>query len=164
MTNTGIKDYRLQLGSFDFVQTGIPAKLEDSYLNTGKSIDLSGSITNYDFSVTADPLSAAPDRFRIVFDGKKADLPTGITGINIYPNPVVNGTIGIQFTNMEKGIYNLRLYNNTGQVLFNRQINHGGNSMMYTIDAGKSLANGSYLLEFTKPDNRKTVKTLVILN
>lgn len=44
----------------------------------------------------------APDRFRIVLDLKKVDLPPGITGINVYPNPVVNSTIGIQFTNMEK--------------------------------------------------------------
>lgn len=34
---------------------------------------------------------------------------------------------------------------------------------MYSIDAGKSLANGSYLLGFTKPDNRKNIGDIELI-
>ena len=163
MTNTGIKDYRLQLGAIDFVQTGIPAKLEDTYLGTSRDIDLNGSITNYDFSVTADAGSAASSRFRIVF-GKAAVIMPGITaaGINIFPNPVTGRNIGMQFNDAVAGVYQLRLINSTGQVVLIRSIKHGGASTFYRIDLNRQVSAGSYRMEIIRPDNTRTTLALVI--
>lgn len=81
MTNTGIKNYRLQIGTVDFVQTNAVAYLQDAFLNSTTPIDLiSNAINNIDFSVTSDPASANQDRFRIVF-ALSGPLPTTFTSV-----------------------------------------------------------------------------------
>jgi hypothetical protein len=162
ISNTGIKDYRLQIGAIDFVQTGIPAHLEDSYLGTSSSIELGGTVNNYDFSITADPASAAQDRFRIVFGTAVTSLPVLDNGISIYPNPAVNNTVGLQFTGMEKGVYTVRLINNMGQVVFTQQLEHSGANSLYSLHPG-AVARGNYKLEFIKPDRSRVVKALVLM-
>ena len=167
ITNAGIKDYSLQLGTFDFVQTDLPAKLEDNYLHTKTTIDLQGGITNYDFSVTSDPASSAPDRFRIVFGSGKTDVPvaiTGVKGINIYPNPVSNKLITMQFIEMEKGVYTLQLINTMGLVVMTSSVDHSGYNSLHKVELDWSIANGLYRLEFIKPDNHRVAKALVIIN
>lgn len=83
MTNTGIKDYRFQIGTFNFAQPTVMAWLQDTYLNSNTPIDLSGAINNIDFNITADAGSAAQDRFRIVFS-LASPLPISITSIKAY--------------------------------------------------------------------------------
>ena len=256
MTNTAVKDYRFQIGTFDFVQSDIPAFLEDTYLNSLTGLDLTGTVNNIDFSITSDPASANPDRFRIVF-GVSGPLPVSITSvaaaqqgnaiavtwkvsnqiniqkyeveksidglnfsrvnsqpatgisnstatytwldmnpvngdnfyrirsigiagdekisqivkvkigknnpaITVYPNPVINRSITVQFTDMEKAVYQLRLINATGQVVFIKSINHSGGSTAQTIMLGAGLAKGNYQLEFIKPDETKIIKAIVI--
>ncbi len=85
MTNTGIKNYRFQLGTLNFVQAGAVAYLQDSYLNTNTPINLTGSINTIDFSITTDAASAAPGRFRIVFSMGGGPLPVYFTSIKAYP-------------------------------------------------------------------------------
>ena len=167
ITNTRIKDYRIQIGTFDFVQNDFPAVLEDNYLHTKTNVNLKGGITNYDFSVTADPASSAADRFRIVFGISKTDVPvvnTGVKGISIYPNPVNKTMITILFTDMEKGVYRLQLINSLGQVVIAQQVNHNGGNSKQTMELNKQTTNGNYRLEIVKPDNSRMVKGLVILN
>ena len=93
MTGIGTKNYSMQLGTFDFVQTNLTAYLEDTYLGTKAVIDLSGGITNVDFSATANTASAAADRFRIVFKGNAAP-PVSITTIKAYQQSLPNGQAG----------------------------------------------------------------------
>ena len=167
ITNAGIKDYSLQLGTIDFVQTELPAMLEDNYLHTTTKIDLQGSITNYDFSVTADPASSATDRFMIVFGKGKIDVPvviTGTKGISVYPNPVGNKMLTLQFNDMVKGIYQLRLINTVGQVVMTQQVSHNGGSSTQMIGLDKNATNGNYRLEIIKPDNSRVMKALVIID
>jgi hypothetical protein len=83
MTNTGIKDYRFQMGTLNFVQPVVTAWLQDTYLNTNTPIDLNGAVNNIVFNVTAVSGSANPDRFRIVFN-LSGPLPISITSIKAY--------------------------------------------------------------------------------
>ena len=83
ITNTGVKNYRFQTGTLNFVQPGLVAFLQDTYLNTNTPINLSGAINDIDFSITADPASAAQDRFRIVFN-LSGPLPVFFTSIKAY--------------------------------------------------------------------------------
>ena len=83
LTNTGIKDYRFQLGTLNFVQQGVTAWLQDNYLNTNRPIDLSGAANNIDFNITSVAASADPDRFKIVFK-LTGPLPVSITSIKAY--------------------------------------------------------------------------------
>ena len=108
MTNTGVKNYRFQTGTLNFVQAGMVAFLQDTYLNTNTPINLSGSINNIDFSITTDPASAAQDRFRIIFR-LTGPLPVFFTSIKAYQQAKdiavewkVSGELNIKHYEVEK--------------------------------------------------------------
>lgn len=257
MTNVGIKNYRFQLGTLDFVQTNVIGYLQDAFTGTNTLLDLSGSINNVDFNVTSNPASAAPGRFMIVF-GPGAPLPisfigikayqqaaniavewkvaselnmknyeiekstdgstfskagtqtaTGnnnnditynwldvnpvlgnnfyrvkgiansgeikysgiakvtigkaVPGITIYPNPVTNKMINVQFSGMDKGIYQIRLINSIGQVVFIHQLTHTGGNATQTI-VMPNVAGGNYKLEIIQPGNTRSIKPLFVTN
>ncbi len=257
ITNTVIKDYRFQVGTLNFVQAGVVAFLQDTYLNTNTLLDLTGTVNDIDFSVTADPLSSAQDRFRIIFnpggplpisfisihayqqnagtgvvvewkianelnmqqyeverstDGSsfsrittqpatgnngldasynsidanpvlgnnfyrvrgvansgeikysaivKVLMSKGSAAITIYPNPVTDKMINVRFSGMIKGIYQLKLFNDIGQVVFKQQLTHTGGSATLMVALGNMVV-GNYQLEIISPDNSRTVKQLMI--
>jgi Secretion system C-terminal sorting domain len=256
LTNTGIKDYRFQLGTLNFVQPEVTAWLQDNYLNTSTPVDLSGAVNNIDFNISSIAASADPDRFRIVFK-LSGPLPISITsikayqqnseiavewkvsselnmknyevekstdGINfakmftqpatanngsdiiykwidvnpvtgnnfyrikgidnstaskysaianvfigktapaisIFPNPVTGTMFSVQFTAMEKGIYQLRLINLAGQVVSVDKLVHAGGNVLQTV-AVLNLASGEYQLQIVKPDNSVVTKPLIIV-
>lgn len=255
ITNTAVKDYSLQIGTIDFVQTNVTAFLQDSYKRTNTPVKLDGTVSNINFSITSDAASANQDRFRIVFS-KIGSVPVSVTSvkaeqqgsniavewkvtnqnniarfeveksangisfstsatqapvtvngsdatynwldanatlgdnyyrirsigtggeikyssivkvtiakgnpaITVYPNPVINSVISVQFTDMPKAVYQLRLINNMGQVVTTQQVNHNGGSSKHTIGLDRSTANGTYRLEILKPD--KTIITTILL-
>ena len=71
--------------------------------------------------------------------------------------------INVQFSGMDKGIYQIRLINSIGQVVFIHQLTHTGGSATQTVMLG-NIAAGNYQLEITNPDNSKTVKPLIVGN
>ena len=74
----------------------------------------------------------------------------------VYPNPVSNGVIGLQFTNQPQGTYIVKLLTTLGQVLVTKVINHAGGSASETIPFSRTMAKGVYQLEINSPDNTKT--------
>ncbi|MEJ7585932.1 MAG: LamG-like jellyroll fold domain-containing protein [Ferruginibacter sp.] len=70
----------------------------------------------------------------------------------IYPNPVTEDNINLQFINQPKGKYLIRLMNKSGQVIMMKQIEHRGGSNTETLKA-KMLSHVTYQLVVTKPDN-----------
>lgn len=82
MTGTRIRNYRLQVGTFDLAQTNLSAILVDNFL--GKTTPLNLSIINeIPFTVNADPASSASNRFMILF-APGARLPLSFTSIKAY--------------------------------------------------------------------------------
>jgi hypothetical protein len=255
ISNTDIRNYRFKITMLQFDVTGLMVRLDDNYLHTGRILDASGGTNNVDFSITVDPASADPFRFRIVFvtasslpvtlttfaatqQGKNIALEwkvsnqlnmlqyeverstnginfshaatqpavsnssshtynwldehatagtnfyrircvgitgdisysivisvkTGstISGITIYPNPVVNNTIALQFTNMPKAVYSLRLLNNTGQIIFTKTIDHNGSNSTQTLTPESSMAKGNYYLEVKGPGDVKMSKLVLV--
>ena len=82
--------------------------------------------------------------------------------ITVYPNPVNGNSFNLQLVDMEKGIYQLRLLNTTGQVVFTTTVSHTGGSATQTMPLGYRMAKGSYQLEITKPDHSKITKAILI--
>jgi hypothetical protein len=70
-------------------------------------------------------------------------------GFTVYPNPVKGGIISLQMSNVEKGVYTVKIFNNIGQELAAKIINHNGGSATQTIDLGKGLAKGNYNMQIT---------------
>jgi hypothetical protein len=79
----------------------------------------------------------------------------------IYPNPITNGIINLQFINQPAGKYVLRLLNNLGQVIVSKQIERNEGSDIQTIQWDYKLAHGTYQLEIFQPDGHlKIIKVL----
>jgi hypothetical protein len=73
-------NYRLHIDADDISTEPVQAFLEDSYAATQTPIAVDG-LSQYDFVVTADPLSSAASRFRIVFR-QLSTLPVTFKDIN----------------------------------------------------------------------------------
>ena len=87
MWNMRIITYRLEIISSNLNFPGRTGILEDNYLKTSTTVDLSGT-TLVNFSVTSDPASKATDRFRLIFANNtvKGLLPFNFTFTNALRN------------------------------------------------------------------------------
>jgi hypothetical protein len=82
--------------------------------------------------------------------------------INVYPNPVVGNVINLQITNKATGIYQVKLINNAGQIVYSNKIVVGSSNMSQALHVGSSVLKGIYQLEVKSADNLTTVKTLML--
>lgn len=85
----------------------------------------------------------------------------GSPGISVFPNPVTNGIIGVQFKNLPQGIYNLRVINQLGQVITTKKITHTAGTSMETITIENKMNPGVYQLEVIDPG--KNITTISVI-
>ncbi len=93
----------------------------------------------------------------------KVNIKKGNPSITVYPNPVVGKIMHLQFADMEKGVYQLRLVSIGGQVMMSKQINFNGGNGMQMVELGE-MATGNYRLEILKPGGERVVKEIMIKN
>ena len=79
---------------------------------------------------------------KVKIGGKAAEF-------TVYPNPVKDGIVSLQMSNVEKGIYTVKIFNNAGQEVANRIITSNGGSSTQTITLGKGTAKGNYKMQIT---------------
>jgi hypothetical protein len=84
----------------------------------------------------------------------------GKSNIAIVPNLVVDKKAMIQFTNMEKGMYNIGIYNSAGQKMLATTVQHIGGSAMLPI-ALSNMAAGNYNVIVENANTSKTIKIIV---
>src|SRR5690606_20941339 len=53
--------------------------------------------------------------------------------IGIYPNPITDGIIHLQFINQPEGMYGIRLLNSLSQVIVSKQVGHAGGNATENI-------------------------------
>jgi len=82
--------------------------------------------------------------------------------ITVYPNPVTDNLIRVQFSSQAKGTYRVNLLNATGQLVYNKTIVHSGGSASYVLVPVHLLPDGIYAMDITLPDGRKVMEKLVI--
>lgn len=94
----------------------------------------------------------------------KISLAQLISSIEIYPNPVTDGTIGLKLANQPKGVYKIRLLNSAGQVIQNNTIEHPGGSITTTVITNNDkLSSGMYQLQVIIP-NKSTANFKIVIN
>jgi len=84
MANMNELPYRLRFEASNF-NPGLEAYLVDKYLNTQTPVSTDG-VTTYNFNITADALSKAQDRFKVVFKTAFNVLPVTFTSVKAWPN------------------------------------------------------------------------------
>lgn len=140
------QDYQFEIIA-ESIDANVAGFLQDKYLKNSTPLNL-GETTKIRFSITADPGSAAENRFSIVF-GKPVPINPSI---NIYPNPVNNGNINLRFDNMPQGNYKVRVINNLGQTILSKQIYHAQGS---SIEMLHVTGKGAYQIEVIRPDQTR---------
>ena len=76
--------------------------------------------------------------------------------ITVYPNPVINGKINLVLNNQPAGKYGIRIYNKSGQVIKESQVQHAEGSSTETIKLDNYTPHGIYQLEVMLPGGTRT--------
>ena len=79
----------------------------------------------------------------------------------VFPNPVTNGTIGLQLNTQPAGNYAVRLINVAGQTMLTKTIPHAGGTASVAIPYPIAL-KGSYQLEVTAPGKKVRVVKIIL--
>ena len=79
--------------------------------------------------------------------------------ISVYPNPIENNVINVQFTNCETGRYRARLMNEGGQLVYETNVTNNNSKVIITPSV--QLAAGNYLLELSNASSTVTKKVIV---
>jgi len=77
----------------------------------------------------------------------QVNISNGKTSVSIYPNPVQNRIVNVQFTNLPAGNYNLVLYNTLGQSVLSRKIEHAGGSATQNFMLPVNAVAGAYIVK-----------------
>jgi Secretion system C-terminal sorting domain len=155
--------YTLQIFTNQMDTGKVQPYLDDTYLHTTKA--LSTKDTNrIVFNVTSDAASSNVNRFRILFSSSTS-LPVNITPaqseMKVFPNPVKDQQINFKFNELEKGEYTIILFNQQGQQILNRVINHSGGSLNQIIYLDKKLAGGMYFLQVANKSKHYSQRILI---
>lgn len=181
--------YQFRFGPENMAATNIKGWLVDKYLHAYYPVSLSDS-SFFDFTITADPASAAADRFMLVFKRKRSlpghfdpnettlaektatstasakananSLGNALAAeISVYPNPVVNKTLQVSFRNKLAGNYQLQLLNSAGQVTYEQRIAVNGNHFTKSILIA-AVPAGYYSLVIIGEDGSKKLEGIVV--
>jgi hypothetical protein len=77
--------------------------------------------------------------------------------VTIFPNPVHDGTVGLEFSNMPQGNYVIRIISAGGQQIIKTSFNNTTGNVSQNISFNKSINKGVYQLEVIAPDNSTKV-------
>lgn len=88
-------------------------------------------------------------------------LAGNASAVSVYPNPVKGGTINIQLENLDKANYFVNLYNQMGQKVFTKQLNHDGRTASFIVELPSSLSKGIYNLQVMSNAYR-AIKNVVV--
>lgn len=82
----------------------------------------------------------------------------------VFPNPVTENVIGVKMSAaMPAGMYTIRLVNGAGQGVFNTRIQHNKAAGTELINYPSFVTAGTYQLEVTGPDKKRSVVNVVIV-
>ncbi len=84
----------------------------------------------------------------------KVTMPGFVAGIRIYPNPIEQTFIHLQFIKQPFGKYRFNLYNTLGQNLHSEELIYKGEAAL-SIKTMKNLSAGIYQLEIIKPTGER---------
>lgn len=126
------QQYRFEFIPSQLSQTGLEAYLEDSYLKTRTRLNLNDTART-DFVIDNNAASAAPGRFRIVFDAAGGVLPVTFTNVKAYPE---NENIAVEWNvENEAGLKNYEVEKSSDGTRFTPAV---------VILANKNPVNSNY--------------------
>ena len=77
-------------------------------------------------------------------DRVKVNVNFAYSDVTVFPNPANGGQVGLQFTDMEMGIYQVSIINKAGQTVYQGQLQYAGGSSIMVIRPETLIPKGSY--------------------
>ncbi|MEP6684425.1 MAG: T9SS type A sorting domain-containing protein [Parafilimonas sp.] len=84
------------------------------------------------------------------------------TGVNIYPNPVSNKKVNVQFNNLAKGKYIIQLSEMAGKTLLKKEVNISGSQTEALIVS--SISNGAYIVNIINDKGENVYSNKIIIS
>ena len=69
-----------------------------------------------------------------------------IHGLSLYPNPVVNGIVLLQGSDLVRGNYKINIFGANGQEIYKQQLIHNGGTISHSILLPATISEGVYML------------------
>jgi len=77
----------------------------------------------------------------------KVNLKKDQNDISVYPNPVTGGYVSFQSADLAKGNYRAKIFNNSGQEVYNLEFSHQGGVLTRFLQLPGSIKPGVYSLQ-----------------
>lgn len=116
-----------------------------------------------DFSWSDPSLNNGNNFYRIVAKLKNGEIKTSNTitlklnaqgeSIAVFPNPVKGKIFSVQLEDKDQGLYQLQLFNISGQLLFSKLINYSGGTSVNTIQLPQGFSSGLYSIRISRGDD-----------
>lgn len=159
------EQYKLELVAENMNVTGRSAFLIDNFTSTTTQLDLVGGTTNYNFVITADPMSSVANRFRVVY--RQVDpAPVPVTFVSISANKAGNAVKVDWKVAGERGIKNYEIERSADRTNFTTiatiaaKANNGGEASYVSMDESPLNGNNFYRIKSVGIDG--TVKYTII--
>jgi Secretion system C-terminal sorting domain len=160
-TEINVSSYEVEKATdgLQFVTIGnVPARNNNGGANTNYTyFDANPSVGNNYYRIKSVDNDGRTKYTQVI----NVKIGTGKNIFTVAPNPVQGNTINLQLQGVDKGLLVLTMYNNGGQQVFSKFINHAGGSATQTINIG-NIAKGIYQLHITGASSSRTVKTVLI--
>ena len=143
--------FSVDLQGLDNLPNGI--MLWDTYKDTYTTLYDQQSITfNVDQSI---PESSATDRFALVFKNQTFGTENQeLSNISLYPNPVIDDNLTIQFGQLNSNKTDVVIFNQTGKKVFDQTFTD--HNTYLNIENLDFLAAGGYILNVKQEDQTKS--------
>ncbi len=173
--------YALKIFS-DYFDPQVQVWLVDKITGTKTLVNINGTV--YPFATTGSDTSYR-HRFMLVFrrtfiatpvavtrvanqanpdtTGDANSIASGKSNVSVHPNPIKTGEkVMLQFSNMNKGKYQVTVTSTAGKALAGRSIEHDGGSSTYAMQTDARWSAGSYFVRITGEDGFTLITKLVI--
>lgn len=92
----------------------------------------------------------------------KVNLDKNVKGFSLYPNPVRNGMVSYQSSDLSKGNYAVNIFNANGQQVYTQRFNHAGGSINQTIQLPVGVRSGMYTLQLDNGNLKVMSKVFMV--
>jgi hypothetical protein len=83
--------------------------------------------------------------------------------ISVYPNPVANKQMNVQFNNQAMGNYGVRLINTNGATVYQNNVTVNSNNLVRTMPLHNNTAAGTYQLIITDASGKTNTQAVIVL-
>ncbi len=157
----GINNYSVERSAngHEFQQVNVTkAKANGLAGNSYSWLDVNALSGDNYYRIKSNSLNAGSQYTRIV----KVTAAAVNSEVQIYPNPVKSGAIGLRFTNMAAGVYTCIITNNKGEMVYQTSMKHPGGNAGLTLKPSHYMAAGNYYLNMEGPGKTRRLLQIIV--